>query len=206
MAAGQAKRMGKDKLALTWNSSTVLGHVLEAILDAIERTDEPSWGFFTLAPLIEVVVVARQEIATYATEPVIRKFRAIGGTWHHVPQPQPLAETIRLGLSNLPPDTDVIGFLPGDQVGVDAEILAKCLRKVVQTNLDFLVPISERLAGSPAFFHRRYVSALLELQGEQGGRAVLNRYPERWTTYAVPPSFFQDVDTPEQYQQLRGNL
>ena len=36
MAAGQATRMGQDKLVLPWQDTTVLGYVLQTVLEAIE--------------------------------------------------------------------------------------------------------------------------------------------------------------------------
>lgn len=35
MAAGLATRMGQDKLVLPWKDTTVLGYVLQTILEAI---------------------------------------------------------------------------------------------------------------------------------------------------------------------------
>lgn len=194
MAAGLATRMGQDKLVMPWKDSTVLGHVLQTLLEAIELQ----------GGLIEICVVARHPIESYISEESRDKFKACGGIWLRVPSPQPLAETIRVGLQDLSSEVQMIGFLPGDQVGVTAQELAACLRQVLLILPDFLVPIAEDMTGSPVFFHRRYVPELVVLQGEQGGREVLNRYPERWSKYRVEESSFLDVDTPEQYHALRA--
>jgi len=194
MAAGQATRMGQDKLVMPWEDTTVLGHVLQTLLEAIELQDA----------VIEICVVARHPIEAYVSEATIDKFKVCGGIWLKVPSPKPLAETIRLGLKDLNSKVQVIGFLPGDQVGVTAQGLAACLGQVLRILPDFLVPMAGEITGSPVFFHRRYVPELLALQGEQGGREVLNRYPERWSKYRVEESLFQDVDTLEQYHALRS--
>lgn len=196
MAAGLASRMGQDKLVMSWKNTTVLGYVLQSALEAIELQDA----------FIEICVVARHPIGAYISEEGIEKFKACAGIWLQVPSPKPLAETIRLGLQDLKQQVQVIGFLPGDQVGVTAQELAACLRQVRGTLPDFLVPIAGDKAGSPVFFHRRYVPELLELRGEQGGREVLYRYPERWRKFPVEETFFQDVDTPEQYYALRSEI
>jgi len=194
MAAGLATRMGQDKLVMPWKDSTVLGHVLQTLLEAIERE-----GAFT-----EICVVARHPIERYVSEGNQDKFKVHDGLWLQVPSPKPLAETIRIGLKDLNSKVQSIGFLPGDQVGVRADGLAACLREVRRSLPDFLVPIAGDTTGSPVFFHRRYVPELLALQGEQGGREVLSRYPERWSKYPVEERLFQDVDTPEQYHTLRS--
>ena len=193
MAAGQATRMGQDKLVLPWDKSTVLGFVLQTVLEAVELQGEAC---------AEVYVVARHPIEAYASEETIARFSACAGTWLQVPSPKPLAETIRLGLQDLNHEIEEIGFLPGDQVGVTVLGLTACLQQVLKIRPDFLVPISGNRTGSPVFFHRRHVPELLALRGEQGGREVLKCYPDRWSKYAVKESFFQDVDTPEDYQAL----
>jgi molybdenum cofactor cytidylyltransferase len=202
MAAGQATRMGQDKIVMPWKDTTVLGYVLQTVLEAITLQEQRSLVVPSLSVVSEIYVVARHPIEAYLTEDRIRKFNSYGGAWIQVPNPKPLAETIRYGLQDLNSEVQCIGFLPGDQVGITAQRLAECLQQVQQNIPDFLVPTVGHKAVSPVFFHRRYVPELLALQGEQGGRKVLYRYPERWWKYPVEDSFFQDVDTPEQYNTL----
>ena len=203
MAAGRATRMGQDKLVMPWKNTTVLGYVLQTVLEAIALYEQRLMVVSSLSAVTEIYVVARHSIEAYLTEERIRMFNSYAGTWIRVPSPKPLAETIRYGLQDLNNEVQWIGFLPGDQVGITAPSLAGCLQQVLQNLPDFLVPIVEDKAVSPVFFHRRYVPELLELRGEQGGREVLYRYPDRWRKYSVEDNFHQDVDTPEQYNALR---
>jgi len=202
MAAGLATRMGQDKLVLPWQDTTVLGYVLQTVLEAITLHEQRSLAISALPVVTEVYVVARHMIEYYLTEERIRRFNSYGGVWTEIPSPKPLAETIHAGLQDLNSEIQWIGFLPGDQVGITALRLADCLQLVQQHQPDFLVPTIRDKAVSPVFFHRKYVPELSELQGEQGGREVLYRYPDRWLKYPVEDSFFQDVDTPEQYKAL----
>jgi len=205
MAAGLATRMGQDKLALPWKDTNVLGHVLQTLLEAITlQQQQRSLGGFSLLMETEIVVVARHPREAYLSKDFIQRFNSYRGTWIEVARPKPLAETIRYGLQDLDGGVQCIGFLPGDQVGVTAQELANCLGQVLMNSPDFLVPIVGAKAVSPVFFHKSYVPELLALQGEQGGRDVLYRYPERWCTYPVGARFSQDVDTPEQYKALLG--
>lgn len=213
MAAGQSTRMGQDKLVLPWKGTTVLGYVLQTVLEAISRQEQRSLGVVSaisssssLAASAEIYVVARHPMEAYLTEDCIQRFKSDGGTWIQVPSPKPLAATIRLGLQDLNSEVQSIGFLPGDQVGITAQRLADCLQQVLQKRPDFLVPTVGDKAVSPVFFHRKYVHELTELRGEQGGREVLYRYPERWWKYPVQDSFSQDVDTPEQYSALLDQI
>ena len=204
MAAGLATRMGQDKLVLPWKNTTVLGYVIQTILEAITLQEQRLLEVSSITVDTEIYVVARHPIQAYFKEERIQLFNLYGGKWIQVPSPKPLAETIHFGLQHLNSKVQCIGFLPGDQVGITAQGLADCLHQVLQNLPDFLVPIAGEKAGSPVFFHRKYIPELLELRGEQGGREVLYRYPERWRKYSVEDRFFQDVDTPEQYKALLG--
>ena len=206
MAGGLATRMGQDKLVLPWKATTVLGYVLQTVLEGILLLEKHSLAVSSRPVVTEIVVVARHPMEAYLTEDCIRRFNAYGGVWVKIPNPKPLAETIRAGLQDLNSEVQCIGFLPGDQVGVTAQKLADCLQEVKQTSPDFMVPMVGNKAVSPVFFHKKYVPELMALQGEQGGRVVLYRYPERWWKYPVEDSFHQDVDTPEQYKALMGNI
>jgi len=197
MAAGLATRMGRDKLALPWNKTTVLGHVLQTVIEVIKLQKNVSSQC-----RIEIHVVSRQPIETYVSEDGIKEFEEHGGIWNYAPSPRPLAETIKMGLQNLNSEVHSFGFLPGDQVGITVHELSACLDEVLRFFPDFLVPVAGDKTGSPVFFHRRYIPELLALQGEQGGKVVLNCYPDRWRKFVVEESLFFDVDTPEQYQAL----
>ncbi|WP_407310389.1 NTP transferase domain-containing protein [Desulfosporosinus sp. SB140] len=200
MAAGQATRMGRDKLALPCGQTTVLGNVLQAVIEGLELQGRLFQDLSEFSKFVEIFVVARRPIEEYLTKETLIRFQESGGVWLQVPSAIPLAETLRLGLSNLKEEIQTVGFLPGDQVGVTAQGLASCFTQVLRLVPDFLVPVSGDLVGSPVFFHRRYVPELCELHGEQGGRNVLYRYPGRWTKHSVEETFLQDVDTPEEYQ------
>lgn len=203
MAAGQATRMGQDKLVLPWKDTTVLGHTVRTLLKAMMLSQKRMLGESFSPADIEIYVVARHGREAYLTQKCIGTFDGLGGVWVQVPSPEPLAATIRYGLQNLNSSIQCVGFLPGDQVGVKAETLVDCLLEVGQNPPDFLVPVAGNKAVSPVIFHRRYVPELLELRGEQGGREVLYRYPDRWRKYPVQESFFKDIDTPEQYNAWR---
>ena len=206
LAAGQASRMGRDKLALPWGKSTVLGKVLETIfqtIDLVQRTlgADINW--------VDLRVVTRKPIEAYLGGDLISKFNTLGGTWlifNNPDCPRPLAESVRLGLQSLTPEITGVGFLPGDQIGITVKELSELMQMFRLEKPDFLIPCLGNITGSPVFFQERYVQELSELKEEQGGKAVLNKYPDRWRTYPVNEDFFYDLDTPEDYKLARENL
>lgn len=215
MASGQATRMGQDKLGLPWQNGTILSSVVGVILQVLEefRFQEPADTPTGIIPnLAEVRVVARKPLRDYRPRENgdqeegawDRAWERAQGVWLYTPLPRPLSETLRFGLTDLPAGIQGVCFVPGDQVGLEALTLRALTHCFCERRPDFLVPCAETTgnSGSPVFFHRRYVEELRTLDGEQGGRAVLKHYPERWLTYSVPEAFLEDVDTPEAYRRL----
>lgn len=194
MGAGKASRMGQDKLALPWGNTTVFGHVLQTINSALKlcvTQDE--------AKKLEVVVIARKPMTAFYSE----ESRSYKFSWIQVPDPQPLATTIRMGLSDVADSVQGICFIPGDQVGLEEHMLAELTTFFLEKSPDILVPQVGGVTGSPVFFHVRYLPELLTLHGEQGGKQVLKTHRERWTTYPVREGFFLDIDTREEYEKHR---
>lgn len=219
MASGQATRMGQDKLGLPWQDSTssILEYVLKVVDQALNRIEEA----FQIPA--EVWVIARKPVREYLkSEDWLNTVKTksvdyVKHIWINAAALRPLSETIRLGLADLPEGMKGICFIPGDQVGLEPSTLAELIRFFLENQPDFLVPWVRNsdpsdspdpsgFPGSPVFFHSHYYQELCSLQGEQGGRAVLTRYPERWVKYPVPSEFLEDVDTPQDYTRLRRSL
>lgn len=228
MGAGKASRMGQDKLALPWGNTTILGHVLQMIDSSLMLRVTQERPFKD-----EVIIVARKPLTAFDLDkfrlerPEASRFQNSEDSksnlaegffdtsqeykcsqeykfrWIQVPGPQPLADTIRRGLSDLPDTAQGICFIPGDQVGLESHLLAELTSFFLEKTPDFLVPQVGGVTGSPVFFHARYLPELLALQGEQGGKRILETYRERWTTYPVREEFLLDIDTLEEYEKYR---
>lgn len=193
MAAGQATRMGTDKLALAWYGATVLGYVVHEALDALAESGLNG----------ELVVIARKPPAVYLSPSVHALFTKNKGKWRLLPDPVPLAQTIKTGLEGVSDDVVGIAFLPGDQVGVNSPVLARLIKNFAHTEPDALVPVAGTVPGSPVFFHRKLIPELSSLSGEQGGKTVLKNYEGKLKTYQVNSDFFTDLDTPEEYNKFK---
>lgn len=221
MGAGRASRMGQDKLAMPWRDTTILGHVLRTVICAFnelalqdnQKQDQEDESRKSQSANLrldhslkhEIRVIARKPPAAYGinTQPQTNTL-AYTLNWIEVQQPQPLATTLRTGIADLPETLKGICFIPGDQVGLEAQALAKMTHYFIENLPDFLIPQSGKITGSPVFFHARYLPELQALCGEQGGKLVLEKFREHWTTYPVDESFFLDIDTKEEYERYKN--
>jgi molybdenum cofactor cytidylyltransferase len=94
-------------------------------------------------------------------------------------------------------------FLLADQPQTPIE-LVKALRDQHAQTLDPIVaPLIDDRRGNPVLFDRVTFADLLSLTGDVGGRAVFAKYPIAYVPWH-DANLLLDVDTPEDYQHLRG--
>lgn len=198
MAAGKASRMGQDKLAMPWGNTTILGHVLNTLRESINLLNK--------SLSLQVFVVARKSPLEYGLGEQGNFPANVDFHWLRSHEGQPLADTIRSGLTNWSDEIRGVCFVPGDQVGMDPQTLAEMVQLFMDKEPDFLVPKDPEVTGSPVFFHARYSSDLMNLQGEQGGKHVLKRYSSLWVTFPVKEGFLLDIDTMSEYLETTIKL
>ena len=188
MAAGLSRRFGdKDKLLHPWNGGPLYRPVLRAVAACTRAFPGQVMG----------VVVANRT--------AIRRESADLGlvTLDNPDAASGQASSIKRGLAAplvWPAGTnggEAVVFIPADQPGLSAEGLQGFCEEAQTTPCGLLRSISKTgRYGSPVSFDRIYYAELLELTGDQGGKAVLKRHPEDQATYLMPDSELQDIDTP----------
>ena len=185
LAAGLSKRMGEDKLSLKFRDSTVFEITIQAITQA---------GFQ------QVIVVTRpgSNLADQA-----RTYNC-----HLVENPIPeegLSSSLKAGLKAL--DSNIQGalFALADQPLITPELYS-LLSNSYQKKLKLVTcPLYQGKRGNPTIFDRRTWPALQHIEGDQGGRSLLNKLAEEQIDYVVvdDPAVVNDIDTPADYACLR---
>lgn len=182
MAAGNARRFGKNKLSAVLDGRSLIRRALEAI---------PTEMFDSVA-----VVTQYPEIMELAGE---FHFSAI-----HNPHPDyGISHTISLGLTTLR-DCHGVLFLVSDQPLLRKESIAALV--------DFWKMQPEKIAalghngirGNPCLFPARFFPELMALQEDHGGNTVIRRHPEDLVLLEADARELTDVDTPEAMEQLHG--
>ncbi|MEI7989563.1 MAG: nucleotidyltransferase family protein, partial [Chloroflexota bacterium] len=109
--------------------------------------------------------------------------------------------SLQTGLRALPDEVGAAVFLLADQPQIPVELILALLKKYSETGLPVIMPRSRERRGNPVLFARPAFNDLLTLEGDVGGRAILERY-EIGEVIWEDPLFLLDVDTPEDYQRL----
>jgi molybdenum cofactor cytidylyltransferase len=182
LAAGQSRRMGSEhKLLAEWRGLPLIAHVVDAIAAA------------GLPPPI-VVLGARADAVRAALSG--RTAQCVIAADHA----QGLAHSLRAGLAAAPGDWDAVLVCLGDMPRVDAALLAA----LAKADGDVVVPVWNGKRGNPVRWHRRLFPALMALEGDIGGKALLASLPTPPTEVAAPgDGTLEDIDTPAALAALR---
>lgn len=181
MAAGNSLRFHSDKLAANFNGKTLFARALDVI---------PEQEFY------RVVVVAQSEKhLALARE---RSFRTVLNEYPD----SGLSHTVALGIGALQ-GADAILFLVADQPLLRKQSVCNALT-LYRANPSHIVAMAygER-RGNPCIFPRAYFSELFALEGDSGGRTVMEMHEDNLLLcYVQDGRELVDVDTVEALRDL----
>jgi molybdenum cofactor cytidylyltransferase len=188
LAGGLSRRMGQPKLLLPWSNKTILRTVVETALQAQDRR-------------IKVVVNPRipqlvQEVAELPVEVVVN---------HHAHDG--MSTSLRAGIEAMEADIEAVMVLLADQPMMTPEIVNRVISEYRATKSVIVQASFAGEAGHPVLFDRALFSELLTLSGDQGAKAVIEKYRKQrqLVHFAMPP--LKDIDTKEDYwQMLQSNF
>ena len=180
MAAGNARRFGENKRAVSLRGRSLILRALEGV---------PEEAFDTV-----VVVSQYPEIMRLAKEfhfAAVRNEHPDYGISH----------TIKLGLTGLR-DCDGVLFQVADQPLLRRESV-KELAELWARHSDKIAALGHGgVRGNPCLFPARFFPELLELREDRGGNAVIRHHEEDLILLEVDGAELYDVDTVRALEQL----
>ena len=182
LAAGLARRMGRQKLLLQLQGKPVVRWSVEHVAGHVE----------------DVVIVTGPDDAALrqALEGLAVRF-AVN------PRPQDGQGTsIAAGIAALKPWTTAALIALGDQPRMPAAIVPALLDAFRRSGKPIVAPVYRGVQGTPVLFSSEVFAELRALKGDAGARAVVKEDPERVETVAFDLAMPPDVDTPEDYAKL----
>lgn len=185
MASGLSRRFGENKLLVEIDGKPMVHYVLENVSTILRKHPDIGTG---------IVVSSYDEILKTG------KLLGLKGIQNRDPE-KGQSESIKLGLG-LPLDAgeerrEAAVFLTADQPWMAQNTLEKFLLEAVETEAGFLCAINNNISGSPVSFDEKYYSELLQLQGDQGGKRVMNQYLEDVAYLEIDKKELKDVDLPQ---------
>ena len=186
LAAGESKRMGQPKQLLPFRGSTLLGQIMENLLQS---------------QAAETIVVlgyqAEKIIPQIAREPV-----------KIVVNPdfdQGMSSSIKCGLSHISEAADGVMIVLGDQPLIEKETIDLLIKKHRQSERGIILPVYKGIRGHPVIFKMKYKDELLRLTGDIGGKQIVERHPSDVLEVEVDyESVVISIDAESDYQSLVG--
>lgn len=183
LAAGKSERMGKNKLLLCFNDTTLIASVLDALAVADVKVlvlgHEAETVLEALAPRQETVrIVVNQDYR------------------------QGMTSSFQKGL-RLVRHADAAFLVLGDQPILDESLLAIMVQKLEDDGDALIVsPVYEGKKGHPVLFRGGLFDEIMSLQPTRTMRDLIHRHEDRLRTVVAPEWTTLDVDTPEDYTRI----
>ncbi|MCD4673923.1 MAG: putative selenium-dependent hydroxylase accessory protein YqeC [Anaerolineaceae bacterium] len=183
LAAGGATRYGKPKSLLVWRGESLIRHVAKAALAA------------GLDPLIVVLGATVTEIKDVLGDLPVQFVE--NRDWE-----TGQSSSLRVGVREAQKyQCGGAIILQADQPLVPVELLSREMELHATAIPSVVIPRVGDHPSSPVLFDKRYFGELLKIEGDQGGRALFSKFPNKWLVWETPLDL-TDIDTPEDYQQL----
>lgn len=178
LAAGEARRFGADKLSVKWNGKPLYVHTLEKVA--------------AVGGLEYLIVTGNEKLASQAEQ--------FGFQVQENKNPDlGISRSVKLavqGLLEKKPELEGILFLVCDQPELKVSTIQKILREGVLHGNRIVCAGVDGRRGNPVFWGKQYFSELQELQGDTGGKQIMNLYEDQIRIVGVRERELKDIDRP----------
>ncbi len=184
LAAGFSRRMGRAKLLLDWGGQPVIRRAVEQVA----------------AGGVEELIV----VFGYGAEAIQAALAGLPVRFVRNPNPEAgQASSIAWGIEALDPVAEAALIALGDQPTLHPQVIPRLLEAFRQTRKSIVVPAYRGLQGNPVLFASAVFPELRTLTGDRGARTVVEKDPGRVAVVPFDLPMPADLDTPEEYEQLR---
>ena len=187
MASGFSKRFGhKNKLLLPIKGKPLIEVVVSQLLGS---------GLFS-----PVVIVTQ-----YDEIEAIYKDNSDASLVRNRAPEDGITTTMKLGIKAID-YVDAYMFVPGDQIGLTIDNLEMIVEAFEKNRNKIIVPSYGGDHGSPKIFPTVYRDDLMNLQGDVGGKQLINKYLDKLVCVDLPREGNLDIDTEACYKKIKGDV
>lgn len=193
MASGFSRRFGGNKLLAPLAEKPLYRHGFDHLQDAARRIEAAlscSCRLYVVSQYDEILSWCRAHGAIAVKNP------AAG---------EGMAASVRLGVE-ASDAADAWAFFAADQPFLSGETISDFVKQYAQSGCGIGCAVSGSRRGNPAIFSHAYKDELLVLQGDRGGRAILETYEDDLWQFAVPEGELCDIDTRDDREAAERQL
>lgn len=183
LAAGASSRFGSAKQAARVGGLPLAERALRAALNC--AADE-----------VILVTGAHAHTTLAALEGLQSEERKRVRVVHNAGWADGQASSVRVGTEAIAASVGAAIFMPVDQPFLASDLLRQLIA-AWRAGASIVAPtVDGEIRGAPALFDRAWFGELVTLEGDRGGRVLLQRHAESVATIAVSEAQLLDVDTP----------
>jgi molybdenum cofactor cytidylyltransferase len=189
LAAGESRRFGSPKQIANFRGRPLL----EWVIDAAVNSD--------LDTIILILGHAHEQILERLDE---RLLEAGVSTFINHDYPSGQSSSLRIGLSMVRGDHQAAMFLLGDQPLTSPQLINQLITAFWKSPKTIGAPVCNGRRGAPTIFGRRHFGALMQTEGDRGGRGLIETHAaDVLEVETGDPHLLADIDTPEDLTRIQ---
>lgn len=185
LAAGAATRMGRPKQLLSYQGRSLILHAVEVALASLCQ------------PIIVVLGAYVEQIKPELMPKAVQVVE--NSQWQ-----EGMSSSIRAGISMLLKTNsklDAVIISLADQPLVSPQIFNQLIQSYQETQKVIIASKYNETTGVPALFSKTLFPELMQLEGDKGAKALIQKYIDTGLILLIPEAAI-DIDTPDDYKQL----
>ena len=184
LAAGESKRMGQPKQLLPFGGGTILGQVIENLLQSQAE---------------EITVVLGYEAEKIIPQIAREHVKIVVNPDFE----QGMSSSIKCGLSQSSEAADGVMIVLGDQPLIERETIDLLVERHRQSERGIVLPVYKGVRGHPVIFKVKYKDELMRLSGDVGAKQIIVQHPSDVLEVKVDcAGVAVSIDTESDYQLL----
>ncbi|MEG4206637.1 nucleotidyltransferase family protein [Microcoleus sp. Pol7_A1] len=185
LAAGSATRMGRPKQLLSYQGRSLILHAVEVALASLCQP---------------IIVVLGAYVEQIKPELMLKAVQVVENSqWQ-----EGMSSSIRAGISMLLKTNsklDAVIISLADQPLVSPQIFNQLIQSYQETQKVIIASKYNETTGVPALFSNALFPELMQLEGDKGAKALIQKYIDTGVILLIPEAAI-DIDTPDDYKQL----
>jgi molybdenum cofactor cytidylyltransferase len=190
LASGFSRRMGKQKLLLSWQNTPLLEHVLTTAQNS------------SLREVLSIIPAGDEECSR------INKQSNCHTVYNDNPE-RGIGYSLALGVKQIPRTADAVIILLGDQPELkrdDIENVILRYQDLLENQSDSKVIIqtqyTDNKVGHPILFSKHFFSDISQLDGDRGGNSIITSNLKYKSLVESKHAYPDDIDTIEDFNRL----
>jgi molybdenum cofactor cytidylyltransferase len=184
LAAGESRRMQKNKLVLPFLNKTLIEHVVEHVMQA------------GIKNIMVVLGAYRDDLL-----PILGRMPVLH--CYNDEYENGMLSSVQCGFRNIPLSMDAALIFLGDQPEIPGEVASAIIIAHLKSKKGIIIPVYGKRRGHPVLIHKKYRNEIKDLDQSEGLRGLMNKFSGDLQLLEVDsPGILKDIDVPQDYLDL----